>query len=110
MNTRPPIDAATETAVRRFASMLEGRFPVAGVILFGSRARNTHRPDSDADVAVLTNVGADHTDFIGDWRSRIASEKAGIVKPGSIAVLGTDASDVIAHVEADEGGGGGGEI
>ncbi|MBP8144784.1 nucleotidyltransferase family protein [Pseudorhodoferax sp.] len=53
MNTRPPIDAATETAVRRFASMLEGRFPVAGVILFGSRARNTHRPDSDADVAVL---------------------------------------------------------
>lgn len=55
----------------------------------------------DADVAVLTNVGADHTDFIGDWRSRIASEKAGIVKPGSMTVLGTDASDVIACVEAE---------
>jgi predicted nucleotidyltransferase len=26
---------------------------VLGVILFGSRARRTHRPDSDADVAVV---------------------------------------------------------
>ncbi len=26
---------------------------MAGAILYGSRARGTHRPDSDADVAVL---------------------------------------------------------
>jgi dihydrofolate synthase/folylpolyglutamate synthase len=43
---------------------------------------------ADADVAVVTNVGFDHTDGRGDWRQRIASEKAGIVKPGSFLVVG----------------------
>ncbi len=43
---------------------------------------------ADAAVAVLTNVGSDHTDFSGDWRAAIASEKAGIVKAESILVLG----------------------
>jgi dihydrofolate synthase/folylpolyglutamate synthase len=43
---------------------------------------------ADADVAVITNVGFDHTDGHGDWRQRIASEKAGIVKPGSFLVVG----------------------
>jgi dihydrofolate synthase/folylpolyglutamate synthase len=47
----------------------------------------------EADVAVVTNVGRDHTDFTGDWRRRIAEEKAGIVKPPSHLVLGeTDAA------------------
>ncbi len=36
----------------------------------------------DGVVAVLTNVGHDHTDGLGDWRRRIAEEKAGIVKAG----------------------------
>jgi len=42
----------------------------------------------DADVAVVTNVGLDHTDGVGDWRRAVAEEKAGIVKPGSFLVLG----------------------
>jgi dihydrofolate synthase/folylpolyglutamate synthase len=42
----------------------------------------------DADVAVITNVGLDHTDGEGDWRAAVAGEKAGIVKPGSFLVLG----------------------
>src|SRR4051794_900821 len=42
----------------------------------------------DAAVAVITNVGHDHTDFEGDWRARIAEEKSGIVKPSSILVVG----------------------
>jgi dihydrofolate synthase/folylpolyglutamate synthase len=42
----------------------------------------------EADVAVVTNVGRDHTDFVGDWRRRIAEEKAGIVKEASHLVLG----------------------
>jgi dihydrofolate synthase/folylpolyglutamate synthase len=42
----------------------------------------------DGLVAVLTNVGNDHTDGVGDWRRRIAEEKSGIVKPGSTFVLG----------------------
>src|SRR6185436_13558893 len=42
----------------------------------------------DGVVAVLTNVGHDHTDGKGDWRRRIAEEKAGIVKDGATFVLG----------------------
>ena len=42
----------------------------------------------DAAVAVITNIGRDHTDGVGDWRRAIASEKAGIIKPGSTVVLG----------------------
>ncbi|MEO7461017.1 MAG: Mur ligase family protein, partial [Acidimicrobiales bacterium] len=42
----------------------------------------------DGVVAALTNIGHDHTDGEGDWRHRIAEEKAGIVKPGSTFVLG----------------------
>jgi dihydrofolate synthase/folylpolyglutamate synthase len=43
---------------------------------------------ADAQVAVITNIGQDHTDLVGDWRAQIATEKAGIVKPGSFLVLG----------------------
>lgn len=39
-------------------------------------------------VAVVTNVGYDHTDGRDGWRRDIAYEKAGIIKPGSILVLG----------------------
>jgi len=48
----------------------------------------------DARVAVLTNVGRDHTDGKGDWRRRIAEEKAGIVKEGSTFVLGETDPDL----------------
>lgn len=47
------IDHATEAAVRRFIGLIADRYDTAGAIVFGSRARGTHRPDSDADVAVL---------------------------------------------------------
>lgn len=49
------IDPATELAVRRFLALIAGRYDMAGAIVYGSRARGTHRPDSDADVAVLLN-------------------------------------------------------
>ncbi|CAN5911256.1 folylpolyglutamate synthase/dihydrofolate synthase family protein [soil metagenome] len=42
----------------------------------------------DATVAVLTNVGRDHTDGTGRWREVIAAEKVGIVKPGATFVCG----------------------
>ncbi len=48
----------------------------------------------DAAVAVLTNIGHDHTDGVGDWRQAIAAEKVGIVKPGSTFVCGEVAADV----------------
>jgi dihydrofolate synthase/folylpolyglutamate synthase len=48
----------------------------------------------DGQVAVVTNVGKDHTDATGDWRRRVAGEKAGIVKPGSRLVLGETDPDL----------------
>jgi dihydrofolate synthase/folylpolyglutamate synthase len=48
----------------------------------------------DADVAVVTNVGQDHTDARGEWRQAIASEKAGIIKPDSFLVLGEREPDL----------------
>ncbi len=56
----------------------------------------------DADVAVITTVGGDHTDFKPGWAERVASEKAGIIKPKSIAVLG-DIDDALVPVFAAEG-------
>ncbi len=47
------IDPGTAEAVKRFLDRIAGRYDMAGALLYGSRARGTHRPDSDADVAVL---------------------------------------------------------
>ena len=47
------LDPDTEEAVRRFLALMAGRYEMAGAIVYGSRARGTHHPDSDADVAVL---------------------------------------------------------
>ena len=43
---------------------------------------------ADGLVAVVTNVGQDHTDGGPGWREAVAREKAGIIKPGSTLVLG----------------------
>lgn len=45
---------------------------------------------ADATVAVVTTIGQDHTDLVGDWRTAIAEEKSGIVKPDSFLVLGEE--------------------
>ncbi|MFM8945897.1 MAG: bifunctional folylpolyglutamate synthase/dihydrofolate synthase [Actinomycetota bacterium] len=42
----------------------------------------------DAQVAVVTNIGLDHTEFAGPTKAHIAREKSGIIKPGSAVVLG----------------------
>ena len=39
------------------------------------------------EVAVVTNIGLDHTDFLGDTLEKIAANKAGIFKEGGHAVV-----------------------
>lgn len=39
-------------------------------------------------VAVITNIGIEHTQHLGNTKEKIAFEKAGIIKPGSITVTG----------------------
>lgn len=53
MKSATDIDVETANATRAFIKMVAGRYDYAGAILFGSRARKSHRPESDADVAVL---------------------------------------------------------
>ena len=47
------LDADTERAARAFMSRISRRYSVERAILFGSRARNTHSTESDADIAVV---------------------------------------------------------
>lgn len=42
----------------------------------------------DADVSVVTSVDIDHVDFLGGTREQIAFEKAGIFRPGRVAICG----------------------
>jgi folylpolyglutamate synthase/dihydrofolate synthase len=42
---------------------------------------------ADGTVAVVTPIGLDHTEYLGDTIEAIAGEKAGIIKEGAIAVL-----------------------
>jgi predicted nucleotidyltransferase len=49
------VDQVTEKAVRRFIALIQPQYDMAGAIVYGSRARGTHRHDSDADVAILLN-------------------------------------------------------
>ena len=59
---KPQLDEETGLAARAFMRRLEGRYSVRQAFLFGSRARGAHRPDSDADIAVvLTGARGDRT-------------------------------------------------
>lgn len=40
----------------------------------------------DADVAIVTTIAIDHTDYLGTTREDIGREKAGIFRPGRVAI------------------------
>lgn len=42
----------------------------------------------DADVALVTSIGVDHSDWLGDTRESVAFEKAGIFRTGRPALCG----------------------
>jgi dihydrofolate synthase/folylpolyglutamate synthase len=39
-------------------------------------------------LSIITNIGLEHTQYLGDTRTKIAAEKAGIIKPGVPVVIG----------------------
>jgi len=47
-------------------------------------------------VAVVTNIAVDHVEYLGPTREQIAAEKAGIVQPESVLVLGETDPDLVA--------------
>jgi len=60
----------------------------------------------DADVAVILPIDLDHADYLGPTIAAIAHEKAGIIKPGSVAVSSRQPDEVarILRRRADEVG------
>lgn len=56
----------------------------------------------DADVAIVTSVDIDHTDYLGDTREAIGFEKAGIFRAGKTAICSDPVppQSLIDHAEA----------
>ncbi len=54
----------------------------------------------DGRVAVLTNVSYDHTDVLGPTLEGIAADKAGIIKEGSVAIVGETTPGLVDIVTA----------
>jgi predicted nucleotidyltransferase len=55
-----PLDPETARATRACLARIAERYDLAGAVLFGSRARHSHRADSDADLAVLLRGPSGH--------------------------------------------------
>jgi len=89
-----------------FAAFADAPVDVA-VIEVGLGGRWDATNVADGAVAVITPVAMDHMQWLGDTIELIATEKAGIIKPGSVAVLAqqqVEAAEVllerVAHVGA----------
>jgi dihydrofolate synthase/folylpolyglutamate synthase len=50
-------------------------------------------------VSVITNIGFDHQQWLGDTLARIAAEKAGIIKPGVPVITATAAPEALVVIE-----------
>ncbi len=60
----------------------------------------------EPEVAVITSIGLDHCEMLGDTLEKIAAEKAGIIKPGKPVVIGrlpAEAEAVIRRIAAERG-------
>ena len=50
------------------------------------------------ELAVMTSIGLDHTEYLGDTVEKIAATKAGIIKPGASVVCYPNAPEVLAVI------------
>ncbi|MCB2224191.1 MAG: dihydrofolate synthase [Actinobacteria bacterium] len=91
------------TAVLAFAWFAEQAVDVA-VLETGLGGRLDATSTADADVAAVTTVGLEHTEYLGDTITEIAGEKLAIVPPGAVLVTGRlddEAAAVAARVAAE---------
>ncbi|TML63387.1 MAG: bifunctional folylpolyglutamate synthase/dihydrofolate synthase [Actinobacteria bacterium] len=99
LDERPTVfDILTAGAFRWFADVAVD----AAVVEVGLGGRWDATNVADGQVALVTNVSLDHAEVIGPTLADIASEKAGIVKPGSTLVLG-ETGDPLAPIFRDAG-------
>ncbi len=81
-------DSAVDLAVVEVGKL--GRFDATNVV--------------NSEVAVITNIGRDHTDGRPGWEQEVMGEKAGILHPGAIAVLGPMDPDLVAIAASESPG------
>jgi dihydrofolate synthase/folylpolyglutamate synthase len=84
-------EAVTAAAFRWFADVAVD----VAVVEVGMLGRWDATNIVESQVAVVTNIGLDHTEFAGPTTVDIAREKAGIIKPGSAAVIGETETDLV---------------
>ena len=53
----------------------------------------------EPEICVITRIGLDHCDWLGDTIAEIASEKAGIIKPGVPVVAGENSEEAMRVIE-----------
>ena len=92
-------EAVTAAAFRWFADVAVD----VAVVEVGMLGRWDATNIVDAQVAVVTNIALDHTEFAGPTTVDIAREKAGIIKPGSAAIIGETEPELV-QIFRDEGG------
>jgi len=92
-------EAVTAAAFRWFADIAVD----VAVVEVGLLGRWDATNVVEAQVAVVTNIGVDHTEYAGPTTLHIATEKAGIVKAGSAVVVG-ETDPVLAQCFIDAGG------
>ena len=94
---RDPVRADHRGGVRRArAARGGGRRRRGGA----RRPPRRHRASCAPGVVVLTNVGLEHTRWLGPTIPDIAREKLAVVAPDATLVLGDDQPDVVALAEA----------
>lgn len=81
-------DAAVDLAVVEVGKL--GRYDATNVV--------------NSEVAVITNIGRDHTDGRHGWEEEVMGEKAGILHPGATAVLGPIEPDLVAIAAGESPG------
>lgn len=85
-------ELVTAAALRWFADVAVG----LAVVEVGKLGRYDATNVVNSRVAVITNIGRDHTDGRAGWEAAVMGEKAGIIHPGATAVLGPMNAELVA--------------
>ena len=88
---RPEAEAQEATQFETVSAAAFAEFAARGIDVAVVEAGLGGRLDATnvlrSHVVLLTNVGLEHTDVLGDTREQIAGEKLAVVQEGSVAVL-----------------------
>ena len=105
---RPEAEAQGATQFETICAAAFAEFAVRGVDVAVVEAGLGGRLDATnvlrSHVVLLTNVGLDHTDVLGETREEIAAEKLAVVQEGTVAVLPDDEFAYLAGPNVRVGG------